>query len=249
MKNENILEHKNRLDVEMQNRKLARSRSHASDLIKRKKVSVNGFFFEKPSALVSPTDAIEIVQNNSFVSRAGEKLLYALGAFQIDARGAVAMDIGSSTGGFTDCLLKNGASRVVAIDVGRGQFVNELAVNSRVELHEGTDIRKFKSSEKFDVVVIDVSFISLSLILSSAFEFLKPGSSAVVLVKPQFEVGMEIAQKHKGVINDEKLWSDVVSRIKKESFQIGFKVIDEVASPILGEKGNKEFLLHLKKLV
>lgn len=247
MEKMNSLEHKNRLDVEVESRGLARSRSNASDLIKRGKVTVNGIVKIKPSTPVSPGDAIELASHERFVSRAGEKLEHALDRFNIDVEGVEAVDIGSSTGGFTDCLLKRGASRVIAIDVGTEQLVKELRENLLVELHEGTNVRTFDLPSQVKLVVIDVSFISLALVLPKAYEFLKRGGTCVALIKPQFEVGMETAKRYEGVITDEKLQRKAVASIKAFARKNKFEVIDEIPSPIEGEKGNKEFLLYLKK--
>ena len=240
-------EHIKRLDVEVYFRGLARSRSEASDLIERGKVKVNGIISIKPSSKASSTDVIEVISPLRFVSRAGEKLAGALEAFQIDPAGLEALDIGSSTGGFTDCLLKAGARKVVAVDVGTDQLVSELRTDPRVELHESTDIRRFSLSSLVDLAVADVSFISLSHVLPKIYESLKPKGRAIILVKPQFEVGMEIAKKFKGVITDEKLRQDALERIKSEASKIGFSVVSEAPSPIEGEKGNKEFLLLLAR--
>lgn len=247
MKNDSALENKNRLDVEVESRGLARSRSNASDLIKRGNVKVNGVIKEKPSTLVSPADTIELVAKERFVSRAGEKLEHALETFEIDVNGFEAIDIGSSTGGFTDCLLKRGAKRVIALDVGTDQLVPELRSNPAVEVHEGTNVRSFILKPAVKLAVIDVSFISLTHVLPKAYEFLKRGGICVALVKPQFEVGMETAKKFEGVISDPKLQRKAVTSIKAFARKTGFTVVDETPSPIEGEKGNKEFLLYLKK--
>lgn len=243
----NSQEHKNRLDVEMLSRGFSRSRSHAADLIKRGKVSVNGKIVTKSSQEISNADEIVITEKEQFVSRAGEKLSFALESFKISPAGLSALDIGSSTGGFTDCLLQNNAAKVIAVDVGTDQLVSEIKSDPHVELHEGTDIRKFTISEPADLVVIDVSFISLSHVLGKAFECLKKGGVGVALVKPQFEVGMEMAKKFKGVITDESAQKEVLKNVKRYAKEAGFKVLADITSPIEGEKGNKEFLLHLKK--
>jgi 23S rRNA (cytidine1920-2'-O)/16S rRNA (cytidine1409-2'-O)-methyltransferase len=244
---ESSLDNKNRLDVEVESRGLARSRSNASDLIKRGNVKVNGNVKEKPSFMVSSTDVIEMVLAERFVSRAGEKLEKALEEFQIDVEGVEAIDIGSSTGGFTDCLLKRGAKKVIALDVGTNQLVEELRNNPAVEVHEGTNVRTFKLPSQVKLAVVDVSFISLKLVLPKAYEFLKRGGTCVALVKPQFEVGMEMAKKFEGVITDDKLQKKMLISVKGVAKRIGFKVVASIPSPIEGEKGNKEFLLYLKK--
>jgi len=247
MKNEFIPEHKNRLDVEMVKRGMVRSRSMANDLISREKISVNGKIITKPSLSVSETDKITIDSPVKFVSRAGEKLDYALKTFEINPEGLEIIDIGSSTGGFTDCLLQNNVKKIIAIDVGTNQMVEEIKLDSRVELHESTDVRNFKLPHPVDIAVIDVSFISLSLVLPKAFEFLKDGGKAIALVKPQFEVGMKIAKKQKGIIKNEDEQFQVLEKIKSTAREIGFEIMRDTLSPITGEKGNREFLLLLQK--
>ncbi len=238
---------KNRLDVEMQKRNLVRSRSLASDLIKRGKVSVNGAIITKQSIEVGAADLITVDSPERFVSRAGEKLAHALESFKIPVTGLTAIDIGSSTGGFTDCLLQKGVAKVIAVDVGTNQLVPLIKHDPRVLVHEGTNIRTFTIPELVDLAVIDVSFISLSLVLPKTYTYLKEGGMVIALVKPQFEVGMETAKKHRGVIKSAPLQKEVLERIKSEAKEIGFKVVNDTTSPIEGEKGNKEFLLVLKK--
>lgn len=253
MENKTSPEHKNRLDVEMHSRGLARSRSNAVDLIKRGKVKINGKIITKASVEVGSEDTLSIESPEKFVSRAGEKLEHALGVFKVDVKDLTTVDIGSSTGGFTDCLLQHGAKKVIAIDVGTDQLVTELRNDPRVEVYEGTNVRNFTIPEQVNVVVIDVSFISLTLVLPKAYEFLKDSgvlkkeSFVIALVKPQFEVGMESAKKHRGVITSDGEHREVLERVKKVAKEIGFKVVNETTSPIEGEKGNKEFLLLLKK--
>jgi len=240
-------QHTNRLDVELYRRGLARSRSEASDLIARKKISVNKKIVTKVSTGVLECDVLEVSSPSPYVSRAGEKLSFALEQFKINVTGLETLDIGSSTGGFTDCLLKKGAKKVIAIDVGSNQLSKELRSDARVELHESTDIRRFSLTSPVDLVTIDVSFISLTLVLPKAFEYLKPDALCVALVKPQFEVGMELAKKYQGVILDEKLQASMLEKIKTSALSVGFKIIGNCPSPIEGEKGNREFLLLLQK--
>jgi 23S rRNA (cytidine1920-2'-O)/16S rRNA (cytidine1409-2'-O)-methyltransferase len=247
MEHEKESEYKARLDVEMLSRGLSRSRSAASDLIKRGKVNVNGKPTTKPNTEVVPADRIEVMGGVTFVSRAGEKLQHALSSWKIDPTGMTAIDIGSSTGGFTDCLLQSGAAKVIAIDVGKDQLDASLRNDPRVEVHEETDIRKFSALSPADLVVTDVSFISLEYIMPKISECMKKGSKAVVLVKPQFEVGKEIADRHKGIITDESEQKNALERVKGFAKKSKLKVISETASPIEGEKGNKEFLLLLQK--
>ena len=246
---------KKRLDVEMLARGIARSRSAAADLIKRGKVTVNGAVITKTSYETALAEAISIAEGTAFASRAGEKLAHALRAFDVDPKGLVALDIGSSTGGFVDCLLQGGAAKVVAVDVGKDQLAAALRTDPRIELHEGTDIRDFPARREVDapaapfadLVVVDVSFISLELVLPKAFALLKPRGRTIALVKPQFEVGKEIADRFKGIITDEGERQRALEKIKALAKRIGFSIIGETASPIEGEKGNREFLLLLRK--
>ncbi|MBX4209155.1 TlyA family RNA methyltransferase [Candidatus Parcubacteria bacterium] len=239
----------NRLDVEMHTRGIVRSRSAAADLIKRGKVRVNGRAAAKASQEVAPSDAISIEGDAVFVSRAGEKLAHALDAWKISVEGLVAIDIGASTGGFTDCLIRRGAKKVFAIDVGTDQLDAALRSDPRVESHEKTDIRNFSfaalSLPLADIAVADVSFISLDLILPKMRELVRKGGQAIVLVKPQFEVGKEIADRNKGVITDEAEQKGALEKIKRSAEKAGFHVAGETVSPLEGEKGNKEFLLLL----
>lgn len=250
MKNEKTLEHKNRLDVEIARRGLVRSRSASRDLIERGLVLVNDIQVTKPSAEVSPSDEISLKETPRFVSRAGEKLDHALETWKVDVTNALAIDIGSSTGGFTECLLKRGARRVIAIEVGTDQMDETLREDERIELHEQTDVRKFSlspDSPLADIIVSDVSFISLTHILPKAFSFLKKGGRAVLLVKPQFEVGREIAQKRRGVITIDAERIAALDGVKAKAQEVGFKVVEHIDSPIEGEGGNREFLLLLSK--
>ncbi|HVU06856.1 MAG TPA: TlyA family RNA methyltransferase [Candidatus Paceibacterota bacterium] len=247
MENENLSMSANRLDVEIQRRGLARSRSAASDLIKRGKVTVNGAAAAKASMDISPDDAIAVAGDAAFVSRAGEKLAHALSTFRIDARGLTAIDVGSSTGGFTDCLLRNGAEKVIAIDVGKGQLDQSLRSDPRVEAHEETDIRDFSTDSPADIVVADLSFISVGLALPKICELVKKGGRAIILVKPQFEVGKEIADKYKGVVTDEAVRKSALEKVVASAKESGFSFIAQTDSPIEGEKGNKEYLVLLKR--
>lgn len=243
----NLPPRKNRLDVEVARRGLARSRSLAADLIKRGKVNVNGNAETKPSFELSETDSIDISGGSSYVSRAGEKLAAALSAFKLDVSGLEAVDIGSSTGGFSDCLLRNGAKKVIAIDVGTDQFDASLRDDPRIELHEGTDVRKFALASPVDLATLDVSFISLTHVLPKAFELVKKDGAVVALVKPQFEVGKETADRFKGVIWDDKERLAALENVKSFAQKVGFKVAGSIDSPLEGEKGNREFLLLLRK--
>jgi 23S rRNA (cytidine1920-2'-O)/16S rRNA (cytidine1409-2'-O)-methyltransferase len=183
-----------------------------------------------------------------YVSRGGLKLAHALDTFKVDVAGAVAVDVGASTGGFTDCLLQRGASRVYCIDVGHGQLDWKIASDSRVVVIDRTNIRHMppeRVPERCTLAVTDVSFISLRLVLPALPALLVPGAPAVVLVKPQFEVGREKVGKG-GIVRDDNDRRQAVADVAAAAQALGFTVVGETTSPITGGKGNVEFLLHLR---
>jgi 23S rRNA (cytidine1920-2'-O)/16S rRNA (cytidine1409-2'-O)-methyltransferase len=183
-----------------------------------------------------------------YVSRGGLKLSHALDIFKVDPAGAVAVDVGASTGGFTDCLLQRGASRVYCIDVGHGQLDWKIASDPRVVVIDRTNIRHMppeRIPERCALAVTDVSFISLRLVLPAMPALLVPGSSAIVLVKPQFEVGREKVGKG-GIVRDDSDRRQAVADVAAAAESLGFTVVGETTSPITGGKGNVEFLLHLR---
>lgn len=231
----------------MAERGVVRSRSLAQDLIRRGEVTVNDVVISKPSAEVTPEDVISITNPMKFVSRAGEKLEHALSVWKIDVSGLTVVDIGASTGGFTDCLLQRGAEKVIAIDVGKQQLEAGLFESPKVEVHEDTDVRRFSLPSPVDMAVIDVSFISLSHVLGKAHEFVKPKSSVIALVKPQFEVGRKLAHKRKGVIRNIVERENALKEVEAKAKEIGFKIVKHIDSSIEGESGNREFLLLLEK--
>jgi 23S rRNA (cytidine1920-2'-O)/16S rRNA (cytidine1409-2'-O)-methyltransferase len=244
---ENTLEHKNRLDVEVALRGLTRSRSSATDFIKRGNVSVNGKIILKPSFEIARTDIIAVTGSPFFVSRAGEKLEYALSKWNIDVRNKIAVDIGSSTGGFTQCLLSRGVKKVYSIDVGTDQLDPTFRNDERVIAMEKTDARDASLPELVDIAVVDLSFISLSHVLPKVFELVRTDGYVVALVKPQFEIGMKKANETKGIVVDETLQKQALASIEVSAQKIGFKVDASIDSPITGEHGNKEFFLLLKR--
>jgi 23S rRNA (cytidine1920-2'-O)/16S rRNA (cytidine1409-2'-O)-methyltransferase len=202
---------------------------------------------EKPASLVDENGHITIVQDDAYVSRGGLKLEKALQEFSIDPNGKQAIDIGASTGGFTDCLLRNGAKQVVAIDVGYGQLAWTLREDPRVTVLERTNIRHVKPEDipyLADLITIDVSFISLQKILSSVVALLAPGGEIVALVKPQFEAGRERVGK-KGVVKDPVVHKDVLNEIWNVFEKNGMRVKGISFSPIKGPEGNLEFLLYV----
>ncbi len=239
-------ESKERLDIFIYKKGFVGSRKISSDLIKAGKVFVNGVVVTKPSKEIDINSEIEISELPKYVSRAGLKLEKALDTFDIDVENKVALDIGSSTGGFTDCLLQRNIQKVYAVDVGTDQLHDKIKNDERVVSMEKTDIRNIDSlPEKIDLVVIDVSFISLELILPSVRKFLKNNGEVVVLVKPQFEVGKEKIGKG-GIVKNEKDKIEVLEKIKKVCDGLNFKIEGQIESPIKGGDGNVEYLLYLK---
>ncbi len=214
------------------------------------KVTVDGIVAEKPGKEV-PIDADLIIREDlPYVSRGGLKLEAALDAFSIDPVGLTVLDAGCSTGGFTDCLLQRGAARVIAVDVGYGQFDWRLRSDRRVTLIERTNIRFLDRASlpyAVDAAVADLSFISLRLILPKLAEIVAPGGWVIPLVKPQFEVGRTDVGKG-GVVRDQQKIRDAVGGIRSFSETCGYRVLDEIESPIKGPKGNREFLLHLLRV-
>lgn len=232
-----------RLDALLVERGLALTRIKAQALIMAGSVLIDGQLADKPGMVVKADCLVTIKEASPFVSRGGVKLVGALDFFNIDVTGAVVMDIGSSTGGFTDCLLKRGAARVYAIDVGKGLIDVNLRQDPRVTLLEGRNIRYMEASDiggLVDGAVIDVSFISLEKVLPKAAEFVKSGGFIVALIKPQFEVGKGEVGKG-GIVRDPEKHRFVVERITEFSRTLGLVPQGSVESPITGAKGNKEF--------
>lgn len=245
---------KQRLDVLLVDRGLAASREKAQALVMAGQVLVDEQPAPKPGTLIDESRSLHVIEGPRYVSRGGEKLEHALDAFGLDVEGLVAADIGASTGGFTDCLLQRGAPRVYAIDVGKGQLDYRLRNDPRVVVMEGVNARDLQPlPEPVDIVTIDVSFISLRLVLPAAVALFEGGAGAptrargsiVALFKPQFE-----AQKGEvprgGVIRDPLLHSTLIGRFAAWCGENGFRIRDLVASPILGAEGNREFLIWLR---
>ena len=239
---------KERLDKVIKQRRLIRSRSRAQRMIAAGRVKVDGRILTRPGHPIDPEAEIEITSFEQYVSRGGDKLEAALEQFRIDPKHCVCLDVGASTGGFTDCLLQHGATKVYAIDVGHDQLHPRLRRHPKVVVREGLNARYLEQQdigEPVDLVTIDVSFISLKLILPPLVEILAPGGEIVALVKPQFEVGKDRLPDD-GVVKDEILrqtsLSDVRTFIEAET---PWRVQAEMKSPIQGEKGNVEYLLHV----
>lgn len=241
---------KERLDKLLVARELAPTRSRAQALIMAGKVRVKDTTIDKPGTSV-PVDAPLVVvgQLHPYVSRGGVKLAGALDAFaELDVSGRVAMDVGASTGGFTDCLLQRGAAKVFAIDVGYGQLAWKLASDDRVVVLDRQNIRKLEPErigERVSLVVADCSFIALAKVLPHLPPFLEPGADAVVLVKPQFELEPGRVGKG-GIVRDEGARVEAVHAVKAAAEALGLSCLGEVASPISGRDGNVEFLLWLR---
>ena len=203
----------------------------------------------KAGDLISADTAVALTERDPYVSRGGHKLAAALDAFAIDPTGRVCLDVGASTGGFTDVLLQRGASRVYAVDVGRGQLAESLRQDRRVVSMERTNARSLTATslpQPIDLAVIDVSFISLDLVMGPIASTLRPGPVApiVALVKPQFEAGR--GRTDHGVVRDPAIHREVLERVIERAQAIGLGARDVIASPILGPEGNREFLLHLQ---
>lgn len=240
---------KERIDKLMVQQQLAGSRDRARALILAGRVLVDDRVVDKVGTQVYLEASIRLKgEDIAFVSRGGLKLAKALELFDVVVAGRTAIDVGASTGGFTDCLLQNGAARVVAVDVGYGQLAWKLRDDDRVINLERTNIRHL-TVEQLEVIpelaVIDASFISLEKVLPATLLLLKPGSDVVALIKPQFEVGKGQVGKG-GVVRDPKQHLQVVEKIKLLATELGCQVVDVCESPLLGPKGNREFLIHLR---
>ena len=239
-----------RLDIALTQRGLAESREKAKALIMAGQVYLNGQKELKAGASVKSDDGIEVRgSRNPFVSRGGLKLQKAAEKFDIDLSGCICMDIGASMGGFTDCMLTHGASKVYSIDVGYGQLAWKLRTDERVVNMERTNFRYVTHEqipEDIDFASVDVSFISLKIILPVLRELLKSDGQAVCLIKPQFEAGREKIGK-KGVVRDPQVHVEVVENIVNFALENGFDVKNLDFSPIKGPEGNIEYLMHIQK--
>lgn len=223
------------------------SREKARYYIKNGDVSVNGTVIEKPSYDVSEKDGVEIRDSIGFVGKGGLKLKKAIESFRLNFFDKTVLDVGASTGGFTDCALQNGAKKVYAVDVGHGQLDSKLASNDRVVNFEGRNILDIspENIDKTDIVVSDVSFVSIKKILFHISNFIDEYGQIICLVKPQFEVGKKRLKN--GVVSDEKTHVEVVSDILDYAESLGLTVSGLDFSPIKGGEGNIEFLLYLTK--
>jgi 23S rRNA (cytidine1920-2'-O)/16S rRNA (cytidine1409-2'-O)-methyltransferase len=223
--------------------------TQARSLIMEGRVRVDGEVALKAGLTIRAGSAIEIELPRRFVSRGGEKLEHALEVFGIDPAGTTALDVGASTGGFTDCLLQRGAASVTAVDVGYGQLDWRLRSDARVTVRERTNFRLLPDDafpERFDLIVIDASFISVRTILARAIAYLRPDGCIVALVKPQFEAGRERIGKG-GVVRDPEVHRAIVREAVAGASELGLIATNVTASPLRGPAGNREFLLELRR--
>ena len=240
---------KERIDVALVSRGLAPTREKAARLLLAGAVLVDGRRVDKPGALVAPGAELKVTARQKFVSRGGDKLAHALVAFGVEPKGRVCVDVGASTGGFTHCLLENGAARVYAVDVGQGQLDASLRADGRVVVMEKTNARQLAPDAFPDpptLATIDISFISLEKVLSPVFNVLTPDGEAIALVKPQFEVGKGLVGKG-GVVRDASHHKAVVARVARYCVLHGWHARGVAVSPLKGPKGNREFFLHLTR--
>ena len=243
---------RSRLDLEMARRGLAESREGAQRMIMAGRVRVNSRPAEKPDLKVDDSADIEVIGSaNEYVSRGGYKLAAALDRFAIAVAGRDALDVGASTGGFTDVLLRRGAARVIALDVGYGQLADRLRSDARVTVMDRTNIRHVAPANlpyRPDLAVIDASFISLKLVLPAVIQIIAAPADIVVLVKPQFEVGKGKVGKG-GIVRDDNLRAQAVAGVVAFATSIGLECGGTIESPITGAAGNREFLAHFRYCV
>lgn len=242
------IKNKTRIDIWVVEKGLVKSRQRAKAMIMAGKVLVNDVPVDKPGTLISDDANVIVKQDdNPFVSRGGLKLAEALKRMPISVKAMTCLDIGASTGGFTDCLLQNGADKVYAVDVGYGQFDWTLRQDKRVVVIERTNIRHMSYeviNETVDVVVADTSFISLKVVIPSAEKFMREKTQILALIKPQFEAGRKFVGKG-GVVKDPEIRKNVIKDIKAFFSERGYQVNQVVPSPISGPKGNIEYIISL----
>ena len=240
---------KERLDKVIKERRLIRSRSRAQRMIEAGRVTVNGQIVNRPGHPIDTDAEIEILGYEPYVSRGGEKLEAALEQFRVDPKGLVCLDVGASTGGFTDCLLQHGATKVYAIDVGHDQLHPKLRSDPRVVVREGLNARYVEPKdigEPIDLILVDVSFIPLKLVLPPLVDILAPGGDLSALVKPQFEVGKDLLPDD-GVVKDAALQARALQNVTRFiDNETRWRVVDDMLSPLEGEKGNVEFFVHAR---
>jgi 23S rRNA (cytidine1920-2'-O)/16S rRNA (cytidine1409-2'-O)-methyltransferase len=232
-----------RLDIELTAKGLVSSRSQAESIIHLGQVKVNGRIVLKPGTIIKPIDKITLSSTDQYVSRAGLKLASVAKQLELNFKDKIVLDVGSSTGGFTDYALKQGAKKVIAVDVGTNQLHSSLHGDKRIELHEKTDVRDFQTTQQIDIILIDVSFISLTKVLLSIHKIAGPNTIIAAMAKPQFEAGDRV--KHKGVIKNEKLRREVLLHLENWIKNL-FIVLDKADSKVAGAQGNLERFYKLK---
>jgi 23S rRNA (cytidine1920-2'-O)/16S rRNA (cytidine1409-2'-O)-methyltransferase len=239
---------KKRIDILLVEKGLVESRNRAQRLVMAGEVRVNGEMVHKSSTQIAQDADIQIMQRPKYVSRGGKKLAAAIEAFNVEVSDKVCADVGASTGGFTDCLLQNGAKKVYAIDVGYGVLHWKLRQDERIVIMERTNARYLEDlPESMDLVTIDASFISLALILPAVRHWLDSSDGQVIaLIKPQFEAGRKAAAVHGGVIKDNTVHHRVLEKVISKAQELGFWPTGLIPSPIQGPKGNIEFLINLR---
>lgn len=237
---------KTRLDQLLTNKNLVPTRSQAESYIKLGKVKVNGRFVTKPGELVGSEADIKLLAEEQYVSRAGLKLASVARTLRLNFRGKTVLDVGSSTGGFSDFSLKNGAVKVIAVDVGTNQLHPTLLNHPKIELHEQTDIRNFHPVGEPDIILMDVSFISLREILPHISQIAGEHTQIVAMCKPQFEAGSSL--KHKGIIKNDRMRRDILKDFEAWLTK-RFVTLDKADSEVSGAKGNTERFYLLRKIV
>ncbi|WP_437569919.1 TlyA family RNA methyltransferase [Sorangium sp. So ce542] len=243
-----------RADALLVARKLATSRTEAQALIMAGKVTSGPRRIDKPGTLLPEDAEVHVASGPRFVSRGGDKLEHALAAFAaqhgLDVAGKTCVDVGASTGGFTDCLLQRGAARVFAVDVGYGQLASKLRADPRVEVRDRVNARELRREDfdcPIDLVVVDASFISISRLIEAIARLLRPSGDLVALIKPQFEAGREAAARGRGVIRDEATRLAAIAEARQAIEAAGFSVVGEVDSAVRGPKGNVEHFVHARR--
>ncbi|MEC7115777.1 MAG: TlyA family RNA methyltransferase [Actinomycetota bacterium] len=240
-----------KLSAELLRREFVTDHQEAVRLVSDRQVKVNGSFALNVNQLVKQSDNIVLeTPPKQFVSRGGEKLAHAIQSFGIAVEGANCIDIGSSTGGFTDCLLQRGAQRVTCVDVGYGLLHEKIISDRRVTVFERTNIKNLSGdslAQTFDIVVVDLSFISLRTVMKNILSLANSDASIVMLIKPQFEATKLEASKSKGVIVDREIWIRTITEVLLSASEHGGNAQDIIVSPVPGKAGNKEFLLLISK--
>ncbi|MEE3015411.1 MAG: TlyA family RNA methyltransferase [Actinomycetota bacterium] len=240
-----------KLSAELLRREFVTDHQEAVRLVSDRQVKVNGSFALNVNQLVKQSDNIVLeTPPKQFVSRGGEKLAHAIQSFGIAVEGANCIDIGSSTGGFTDCLLQRGAQQVTCVDVGYGLLHEKIISDRRVTVFERTNIKNLSGdslAQTFDIVVVDLSFISLRTVMKNILSLANSDASIVMLIKPQFEATKLEASKSKGVIVDREIWIRTITEVLLSASEHGGNAQDIIVSPVPGKAGNKEFLLLISK--